>query len=202
MPNITIAEAFRYLLSGFIGFLYLFICDPEWGKIVFDTLGNIGLVGTALAVGTLLYVCYRSLLYNKWVILFQDVIPGKGTYRSYLRQRYGKYNLSRSDAVQLYIVIRDTELCKKNKSALIPAANVHYTYLAGFMAIPFAAISHHYDKPTEWIFYIFIVVFLVSAFLFDRRFEREELSHLKALVDTSAMDKIAEHLFGTDKTSK
>ena len=59
MPNVTIAEAFRYLLYSFIGFLYLLICDPEWAKTVLDTTGDIGFVGIALAIGALLYVCYR-----------------------------------------------------------------------------------------------------------------------------------------------
>ncbi|MCC7387320.1 MAG: hypothetical protein IT431_00985 [Phycisphaerales bacterium] len=170
MPNLPLAEAFRYLLSGFVLLLYLTAYDPCLTQTLITTLGEVGLVGATLAAGAMLYVPYRGLLYNLFGLRAQDWCRRKSlSYRQYLKELHPE--LSSSQVMQLYILIRQKLLVDETKARIIPAANVHYAYLAGLLAIPFACVA---PWPQRCIFVFLILALLPGAFLYDRRFEDEE----------------------------
>lgn len=174
MPTLSLAEAFRYLLSGLVGLLYLLVYDREQAQNIVNAVGVVGLLGAALPAGVLLYVSYRAFLYNVPVVWLQDVFRrSSNSHRTYLMRQYG---ISRREAVRLYTAIRDTEFKDFYPSVAVPAAQVHYTYLASFLAIPFAVLAAFEGRCYMAIFFGGAsVVLFCAAFLYDRRFEDEEL---------------------------
>lgn len=198
MPTLSLAEALRYLLAGLLGLLYLLIYDREQAKAIVDAVGIVGLLGAALPAGVLLYVLYRALLYNVPLVWLQDVLRRRTTisYRTFLMQRY---QIDRWDAVRLYVAIRDAEFKDYYPSVAVPAAHVHYAYLASFLAIPFAVHAAVSGRRSMVAFFgVATVVLFCAAFLYDRRFEDEELM-LLLRVAPEKLDAAAQTVQGTPR---
>lgn len=186
MQNLTLNQAFRYLLSGFITLLFLLIYDSSLAACVYNNVGPIGAVGVSLAVGALLYTIYRPLIYNWLIVWLQDRCRNKAnpSYRFYLREVLKNWypNLSTTKVVQLYVLLRrDKELEKRYYAAAVPAGNVHYAYMASFLSISFLILSFFYRKPNTRMFIYITPLLFVGAFLFDRRLEQEETSLLRTI---------------------
>lgn len=176
MPQLNLADTFRYLTAGLLGLLYLLVYDSLKAKNIVDAVGVMGLFGATLASGVLFYVVYRALLYNTLIVSLQDRVrrvTKTDSYRTWLMHRF---DITQRDAVRLYIAIRDAEFKEQYTSAAVPAAHVHYAYIGGLLAFPFALLSYLSGRHDNLAgFGVTGVVVFISAFLYDRRFEDEEL---------------------------
>ena len=72
MPTLSFAEALRYLLVGFVGFLGLLVANPQLAEDLLERVGALGIAAAALAAGALAYVLYRPLIYDSLIVPLQD----------------------------------------------------------------------------------------------------------------------------------
>lgn len=200
MSKFSLAEAIRYLNAGFSLLLYLYFLDGGLVGSVVATLGPLGVVGAALAFGSVYYVVYRGVLYNRGAAAAQDLFRRKtDSYRTYLSK---KYNLSSAQAIQLYVSVRDRNFPELHKAHDTSIANVHNGYMSGLLAFPVAAaalISGNTSMAGACC--LVGLMILIGTFLFERRLQTDELNRLKGLPKED-LDEMARRLFPDEVMSK
>ena len=194
MKDLPLSEMFRFLLSGVVVLLYLYIFDQELASSLVESFGDLELILVALVVGSILYHTYRALVYTLIINRIQDVLRIRSdNYRTYLRKQYGS---GPQEANQIWSDIRDTQFSELFDGLTTYAAGIHYVYLSAILALPYAILEFANGETIKG--YLFLVIFFllfVTAFLNDRHYEDREFRLLKS-VDQSVLDRFAARLGG------
>lgn len=200
MPKLSLSEAIRYLFPAFVGFFYLFLYDPtEYDRLIIQ-LGTIGLTASLLVASLLFYFVYRAFVYEIVIIWFQDRVSRKtDNYRTYLKRRYG---ISTKQAVQLFTQIRERHFGNKYVRMQIWGSAIHFLYLAGILALPFLVMAIIDGRQILiLVFVAMAAIFIMSAFVLDRRYEEVELGFVKTH-NSDEFDRLAKQLFEVDQKEK
>ena len=105
MEQLSVSDAIRYVLVGFVGFFcYAFLFPAETAKLIKD-IGAIPLTGCAMAGGAVFFFLYDALLLPR-IHCVKDLIGSpEGNYRVRLKQRFPEYKLTCDEAEYAYVVL-------------------------------------------------------------------------------------------------
>lgn len=180
MKDLSLADAFRYMFSGVIFYIYLYVHDSSIADKISKPIGLIGVVIFLLVVGSLIYFVYRALIYNFIIIRIQDLLRFRtDNYRTYLKKQY---RLETREAMQLFYLIGDNFFRDKYTRLKMTAGGIHLLYIGGILGIPFSILNmveHHSVQILLFSFGSFF--FLLGGFLLDRNYEDLELKFLLSL---------------------
>ena len=192
MKDFTIADGLRYVFSGVIAFAYLYAFDAKLARDFAAAAGPIGFPMVAAVVGSVFYFIYRPLIYNHLLERLQTAYQRSHlNYRQFLMKEYG---IDFPTASHLWIQIRDTHLKDSYASLRIQSAGIHMTYLASFLALPFALLSVAAGSSGKaGAFSLICAVAFVAGFLNDADYEETECNMLLVL-DREKRDDIATKL--------
>jgi hypothetical protein len=180
MKDLNLAEAFRFLLPGGVLWIYFFISRPRCAIHLLSSAGV--LAGTLLILipGGLIYLVYRSLLYNDLLKLIQDITRiDTHNYRTYLIR---EFNLERYEADLCFSEIKDRYLEDRYKGLGVYASAIHFLYISGILTLPF--MIYHFVKANFFKGYLFLcgfILFSLAAYLADRYYEDRELAFLSKI---------------------
>lgn len=197
MPNVTLQDAFRYIMIGFAILGYQYYWDTTGTKVIVEKLTIVGAIIVSLSVGTLIYILYRSLIYNTIINRVQDLFRTKrGTpnYRTYFKS---EFELKGDEPRQLYNFIIQKHLSKKIESYQSYFAGIHYAYMVGIIGAVYGIASLVIDGKESlfWSYLSFSCLILLGGFLADRRAETDEYLLLKSLGEQE-IENAKKELFG------
>jgi len=186
----SLVDVLRYTTSGIVVFLCLYVANPPAARDL-SKMGQGILAAAALALGALIYMVYRALVYAPIITWLQDsVARDEPSWRTHLMTRYG---ISRRKAVLLFSEVRH-EL-RPHADRTISFANVHYGYTASIVAAAFVPLAMSVDRDAAAVGLSAVAaVLFVATFLFHRRGEDEELYELLQY-DDAHLDEVAQRLF-------
>lgn len=200
MNGLSLSNAFRYMFPAVVAYSYLYIGDASLFEQVFASLGIIGIT-TSLAIGSVMYLLYRSFFYDIVIIRIHDKCRRKtDNYRTYLKKRY---SIGTHEAMLLWVQIRE-KYFKDHYSENMEkdASGIHFMYIIGIIAIPFTIwkliIS---DFGLALIFLVITLICLVGAFLRDRTYEDTELRYIYSLDDDELDSFASKMLYNRSSTS-
>ncbi len=129
MNGLSLSNAFRYMFPAVFAYSYLYIGDASLFEQVFAYLGVIGIITSLLAIGSVIYLLYRSLFYDIVIIRIHDKCR-RGTddnYRTYLKKRY---SIGTHEAMLLWVQIRE-KYFKHHYSENMEkdASGIHFMYI-------------------------------------------------------------------------
>ncbi len=180
MKDLSLADAFRYMFSGVIFYIYLYIHDSSITDEIPKPIGQIGVVILLLVVGSLIYFVYRALIYNIIIIRIQDLLRFRtNNYRTYLKKQY---RLNTREAMQLFYLIGDKFFKEKYTGLKVTAGGIHLLYICGILGIPFCILNMFQHHSFQIFLFSFgSLFFLLGGFLLDRNYEDLELNFLRSL---------------------
>lgn len=189
MEKLTLGEALRYLVVGYVMLAVGYVCCPQEVSQLYTTLGAAGAPVAALVAGSLVYVFYRPVLYNLLLFYVIDCMH-QDNIRKLLMDRYGIG--SRLQAELLWNVIQSEALKEKLPPLLLTSAGIHLLYMTSIVTLAGALFILFKDGLSSQFAFLFVVCMAVggAAIASDYQIERQE-SLLFTLVDEACMDNIA-----------
>ena len=180
MKELSLADAFRFLLPGAVAYVYLYICDSTAATQLRDSFGEIEALLLLLVTGSIFYQIYRVLFYNPIALRLQDMLRRKSdNYRTYLKR---EYKIPIEQAILLWSEIRDKYFSDRYSDLGIYASGIHHLYMTGLLAIPFIVWRLVVqDVGRAVLLFGISAIVLFAAFLNDRYYEDREFQLLKSL---------------------
>lgn len=183
MEDLSLANAMRYMFPGVVTYSYFYVSDSSVIKGLNDSFGTFGTTISSVVLGSIIYLIYRSLFYDMIIVRLQDKFRlrlNSDNYRTFLKKRY---NLNTYMAQHFFIKIRDKYLKDHySEDMKIHASGIHFIYIAGIVAIPFAIWrGMAYDYNLAITFFLFASILMSSGFLLDMYYEDRELDLLRDL---------------------
>ena len=190
MSNISLLEFIRYVFSGAILYICLYIFYPEYVGLIAEKAGVIGFPIIMAVIGILIYFLYRPLIYDPLIERLQYKFnPFGKNYRQELTQRY-KINFEQ--ATRLFILIRDNYLKDKYHNLKMQSAGIHMMYQASIIFSVVGLIVYLNEKDSKSIVLMIVsLIIFIGAYLQDSKYEILERDMLLSL----GWDKIDEIAF-------
>jgi hypothetical protein len=180
LSDLSLADGLRFVFSGVIAYLYLYLLTPSTAQEFALTAGTLGFPLVLAVVGSAIYFLYRPLVYDPLIERVQSrFLRGRPNYRQFL---VAEYCISFSEAGLLWTQIRDLHLVGRYKTLRVQAAGIHMTYLAGLLALPFVITAAARGETCKaGLFLTIALVSGIAGFLNDASFEEIECSMLKSV---------------------
>ena len=199
MTGLTLADSLRYLFTGLIPLLFLYIAERGLVLGIIEELGPIGVSLGAAALGSLLYHLYRPTLYRYVFAPLQDSLR-RTTHspRTYLASRY---NLSGGNASLLWAFVANRVLSDAKMMWRRQASATHLLYISSFVGLALALSQAVLGQWGDALIMLVIGSVLgVGGVIHDRLAEDYEYLSCRAL-DLQALDDLAsEYGFTPDQT--
>ena len=188
MKELNFDNVLRYLFPGiFIYFYVYFIRSLTDNSAVIEFLAKLpkneqwlGVILLAF-VGSIIYLVYKSLLYDRLIVIIQDKLRQKSdNYRTYFKKQFAsEYILTSFEARLLWMRITETERYLEYRQSIAVrewASGIHLLYMSCILSfilnVCFSVI---------WFFYAIPLLLLFSAFYADKGYESVEVRFIYSL---------------------
>lgn len=131
MSNFKIEELFRYIISGLLALLIVYLIKPCFFNVYIKPLGDLWISLATLSFGVLYYQFYHAIIYRFIMISLKDCIK-KQNIRKYIMDNYD--GLNKWNAENFYYLIRETCFQEnERKYTHFGGAGIHLLYMCSIL---------------------------------------------------------------------
>jgi len=194
MQNVDLSDALRYLLTGAIAIVFLYICEPNYVNFLIENVGAIAISLAAITWGGIVYFFYYPIIYHRLIVRLQDLFRIKSdSPRTFLEKRC---QLNKTDASILWGYIRH-DVVNENirRTWRREASGVHLMYISSTTAFGFAVwqmLSGHFGNSK--LLALIGVLIGLGGFFHDRLTEDYEARYCHS-IDKGELQHIRDTFF-------
>lgn len=192
MTNLTLAQALRHLVFGFVVLGCAYVYEPSKVALLLERLGNAALPIVALVTGVLGFYVYRAVLYEHVILRLMDKIHPENV-RTILMDRYVLRD--RLQAEHLWRLIQETHLPARRENLELGSAGTHLLYMTGVVATATGILLFIKDGRSLSALVVLMVglAFCASALVSDYYLERGITLSLRS-IDIIKVDALAKSI--------